>query len=63
MPTLVLVSQFARFTPKMGLDKNRSDVESVLDQTNFTAHHAKLPGTDQMVVQERLHQKAQMPSF
>ena len=48
---------------RLGLDKNRNDVESVLDQTNFTAHQAKLPGTDQMVVQERLHQKAQMPSF
>ena len=43
--------------------KNRSDVESVLDQTNFIAHQSKLPGTDQMVVQESLHQKAQMPSF
>ena len=33
-------------------------MESVLDQTNGTARQAKLPGTDQMVVQERLHQKA-----
>ena len=28
-----------------------------------TAHRVKMPGTDQMFVQERLHRKVQMPSF
>ena len=36
-------------------------VEGVLDQN--IAHRVKLPGSDQMFVQERLHQKVQMPSF
>ena len=36
-------------------------VEGVLDQT--TAHRVKLPVTDQMFVQERLHQKVQMHLF
>ena len=43
------------------LDENKRDVEGVLDQT--TAHRVKLPGTDHIFVQERLHQKVQMPSF
>ena len=41
--------------------QTEGDVEDVLDQS--TAHRVKLPVTDQMFVQQRLHQKVQMPSF